>query len=651
MIGKKFVIALFALAAAFGLGACGGGADSGHEKSLIIIGIDGMDWDYTQRMISQGQLPHFAELMIEGHGQSLETSVPPLSPIAWSDFITGMDSGGHGIFDFIHRDPETYFPYSAMAETEGDTEPLIKFGKYQIPSGGDVRLLRRGTPFWSVLEGAGVPTWIYRMPVNFPPSGTATRELSGMGTPDFVGTLGTANFWTTALFFDQDVDGVEVQGLDFWEDRATGSVLGPPNPFRVDGERLESPLVVTFDPESDVVEVEVGEEPGVVLQPGEWSDWVTVTFEMIPTQAITATTRFYLRSVRPEVELYASPLQIDPKAPVMPISTPSDHAAKLAAATGEFFTQGMPEDTKALTEEVITRDEFLSQAEVAHQELVDQFEYLLPQFQGGTFFYYFGNLDQVSHIMWGVTDPEHPTYNPETAAKYADVVPNLYREADRIVGYALDHLPEGATLIVMSDHGFASWRRSFNLNSWLRDEGYLVAKDPNLVSDPGFFRNVDWSQTQAFGAGFNGLYANQRGRESQGIVDPLVADELLAEIGEKLLAATDPETGDPIVTRIYKADEFFNNRGALEVGPDMLVGYAKGVRTDSDGALGTLSPDYMFDNIGNWTGDHSMDHTTVPGVFFANRKLETEVVSLRDLATAVVAEFGAGAFPQESDAH
>ncbi len=70
----------------------------------------------------------------------------------------------------------------------------------------------------------------------------------------------------------------------------------------------------------------------------------------------------------------------------------------------------------------------------------------------------------------------------------------------------------------MSDHGFASWRRSMNLNAWLRDSGYLAVRDPRLRKDPGLLANVDWSRTRAYGFGLNGLYVNLAGREKAGIV-------------------------------------------------------------------------------------------------------------------------------------
>lgn len=640
MTSRLIAIAL-GLAALVSLAAC----SDGHRetgKKIIVIGVDGMDWDFTQEMIAAGRLPAFASLQEQGTAAALGTSVPPLSPIAWSNFTTGLDSGGHGIFDFLHRDPGTYFPKSSLAEVNAG-EPGPCLGKYRIPPTDTFEMTQQGDPFWKPLEDDGVESWIMRMPINFPPSGLATRELSGMGTPDLTGSLGEFSFFTSALFYDEVGSGGKVYPLDLWEDRAEGTLYGPENIFLCEPAKTEVPLTIYFDPVEDVANIVIGDTE-TILQAGEWSDWVSVPFELHPLETINASVRLYLRAVRPEVELYVTPLQIDPSAPATPISTPDDFATELAEATGLFYTQGMPEDTKAITEDLFSIDEFLTQARISGQEIEDQFDWMLDEFEDGLLFYYTGNVDLVSHIMWGRTDPEHPLYDEEVATKYADVVPQLYENADRLVDKAMRRWPD-ALIVVMSDHGFSSWRRSMNLNSWLRDEGYLVLKDPSLSKDPGLFRNVDWARTRAYGVGFNGLYINERGRERDGIVNAADKDALLDEIGAKLLATLDPKTERQAVTRVYPTARYFSGGPALAVGPDMIVGYAKGSRGSNDGALGEIEAEVFSDNTGQWTADHSMDHESVPGILFTSRPLAKPAPTLTDLAAALVAEFGVDAFP------
>jgi predicted AlkP superfamily phosphohydrolase/phosphomutase len=343
--------------------------------------------------------------------------------------------------------------------------------------------------------------------------------------------------------------------------------------------------------------------------------------------------------------MYVSPLQIDPMSPALPVSHPTGFAAELAEATGRFYTQGMPEDTKTLSDGVFEPEEFLAQAEIAGRELAEQYRYALDRFRGGLLFYYFGNVDQVSHMMWRSMDPEHPAYDPELDSKYSDVIPSLYEEMDRIVGYTLDRMGPETTLVVMSDHGFTSLRRVFNLNSWLRDHGYLAVKDPNLQRDPGLFANVDWSRTKAYGVGFTGLYVNLQGREEGGIVPPEESEALLERIADELLATVDPATGGPAVTKVYFREEAYDDRGYLEIGPDVQVGYAKHYGGSNESVLGELTPEVLSDNTDPWSGNHIMDHEVVPGILLTNRSLPKPAGSLEELAAAILAELGVEGFP------
>ena len=641
------------LALLLALLACGRPSSSGPPHKVVVLGIDGMDHGLTQRYMEQGILPNFSRLAETGTFSSLGTSAPPLSPVAWSNFITGMDSGGHGIFDFIHRDPKTMIPYLSTTRTE-DAGNSITLGDYTFPlSGGEIELMRRGTAFWEVLEDHGVESSIIRIPANFPPTGTASYELSGMGTPDIVGTYGTFSFYTSVLFA---FSGQSISGGNVYEAWAEDNVVqtklyGPDNPFLTEQTPVSTDFSVYLDPTKPMAKLVVGNEERL-LEVGKFSDWVPVEFELIPTQSLSGIARFYLRSVRPEFELYVSPINFDPGAPALPISHPEDFAEELARATGNFYTQGMPEDVQALREEVLSREEFMTQARIAGAEIRQQYDHVLDSFLGASssqrlLFYYFGNLDQVSHMMYRVLDPEHPTYDPQIDGKFSGVIEEVYRNADEVVGHTLDQLDEETTLVVMSDHGFASLRRTFSLNTWLKEAGYLVVRNPNMSNDPGMFVNIDWTRTRAYAVGLNGLYINVKGREPNGIVTEQERPALMQEIAEKIVQVIDPVTGMPAVGKAYQREKFFQDRGELEIGPDIVIGFAKGTGGSGKSSLGGVPKELFENNTEEWTGDHGMDHETVPGVLFTNRPLKKPAPRLQDLAAAILAEFGIDGFPAE----
>ncbi len=630
-MSKRFGIVLVAMAVA-GLSVFASCAGRWQGQPVIVLGFDGMDYSLTRRYMDEGRMPNFSRLEKEGRFSSLGTAIPPQSPVAWSNFISGSDSAVHGLYDFLHREPETAMPYLSMSK---DEEPKkLKLGKFEIPLwGGGLKLLRHGPEFWETLESRGVQTHIYRMPANYPPSGTATRELSGMGTPDILGSPGTFSFYTSDIFVNErNVDGGQIKALDLWNGEAEGKLAGP--------EGLEASFKAYLDPDEPWVRLVVGEVEAIVGV-GEWSDWLPIDFEMGPMSALRGMARFQVRQTTPELEIYVTPINIDPAKPAKPISTPENYAARLAKETGRFYTQGMPEDTKALSAEIFDYAAFLDQAEVTGREIREQYRWVLDRFDGDFLFYYFGNLDQISHMMMRTIDPEHPAYNPEVDGPYAGTIPGIYAEFDEIVGETLAGMPENTKLVVMSDHGFASWRRQFHLNRWLVEKGYLVLKTtgkakPNLIED------TDWSRTRAYGLGLNGLYVNLAGREANGIVQPGEYDALLDEISRELLATIDPATGAQAVTKAYKRDQTYGEGDYLYLGPDLQVGYAKGVRCSGDSALGDVNETVLEDNTGAWSGDHCMDHDSVPGILLTNFEPAVQAANLSQLTDAILAEFGAG---------
>lgn len=650
-------VALVAMLAALTV-ACGQPARA-QGRNVIVLGMDGLDPVLVQQLIDEGRLPNFKRLADASGGvKPLETAATPQSPVAWSNFITGLDSGGHGIFDFLHRDLEDPLPFGLPYQATSRALPVgreIKVGGWIFPlSGGGIELARHGDAFWGLLQDGGVPSTVVRMPANFPPVGVGERELSGMGTPDLRGTSGEFTFFSTdrRQFMKRDISGGHIYPADVVDGVFEGTLEGlPDNPFtEEDNDAILADFTVYLDEASNAAKIAIGDQE-LVVAAGEWSEWVTADFELIPyVQSMTGAVRFYLKSIAPHFELYVTPIQIDPINPAMPIAEPLDFAAELAEVTGRYYTAEMPEDTKAIQWGVFDIDDFLTQTSLTRHETIDQYKYLLDTWQGGFLFNYFGTTDQVAHVMWGVTrDAGHPAYDPAIHDPYLDVIPQIYEEMDEVIGYTLDRIDDDTTLIVMSDHGFSSWRRAFHLNTWLIDHGYMAMTERASLPVNEFFTGVDWSRTQAYNIGLAGLYLNLRGREKQGTVAPGDRDELLLQLERDLLATVDPLTGEPAVTKVYLRERDFQDRGNIEIGPDIVVGFAKGVRGSGKSALGGIPENFLTDNTDDWSGDHIMDHRTVPGTLLSNRPLAREATSLQNLAAAILAEFGIEGFPDGSE--
>ncbi len=633
------------LAAALAVAAaCGGPRHTPLGRRVIVLGIDGLDYHLVRDLIDRGRLPHLARLGDGGRFTPLATTTPPLSPVAWSTFLTGLDPGEHGIFDFIHRQPATLESFLSTSRTVPPGR-MLTLGRWQFPlEGGRVELLRQGTPFWEVLEQRGVETTVVRMPANFPPSGTATRELSGMGTPDMLGTYGIFTLFTSRpeVFERQDVSGGVILPIDVIDGVARAALAGPPNPYLTTPAPTTVPFEVHVDAAKSAVQIVLGDQ-SQLLRVGEWGDWLPVALPLAPLTTLPGEVRFLLKRLEPHFELYASPINLDPYAPALPISSPADYAAELTAAGGRYYTQGMPEDTRGMNAGVLTADELLAQARITAAENFRQYDYVRTRVADGLLFYYFGHVDQVSHMMWRAMDPQHPAYT-EADAKYRQVVEDLYVEMDGVVGRTVASLGPDDLLIVMSDHGFAPWRRAMNVNSWLRDQGYLAVTTPAAGLSPGL-AGVDWSRTRAYAVGLNGLYVNTQGRERQGLVPAAEREAVAREIAARLRATLDPATGQPAVTRAFVREDAYPGRAHLDLSPDVVLGYARGTRVASDSALGVVAADVFSDNREAWSGDHSMDPDHVPGVLFTSRPLKVPAPGLQQLAGSILAEFGVAEFP------
>jgi len=649
MIPKTFVIILLLAI----LSSCSDPYADLPEKRVMVLGVDGMDYGMTTRLMAEGRMPNFTRLSQQGGFNSLETSVPPLSPVAWSDFMTGLDSGGHGIFDFLHRDPDKLVPEFSMSKTI-PPEDYITLGSWKIPTdGGQLINLRKGRVFWQQLQDNGVVSTIIRMPANFPPVGVGERELSGMGTPDIHGGYGDFTFITDKFGAGRKtVEGGTIQ--EVWQEKGVinTQLLGPLNPYKKEDVKdvLNVPLIIK--PLANNMGININlDGTEFNLKKASWSEWIPVEFTMMPVFAdLHGMVRFYLKSTSPSLELYVSPINFDPLNADTLLSVPSGFVAELAEETGRFYTQGMPEDTKALEAGIFNQHEFFAQAEISAKDVMAQMDFVVKDFlqeRRSFLFYYLGHLDQVSHMTWKSTDTEHPFYDPETDPYWASKIEELYIDIDTRVGQLLNQIGDKATLIVMSDHGFAPWRREFDLNAWLQSEGYLVLKGNSQSSDE-LFLQVDWNKTKAYGVGFNGLYLNLKGREKHGVVETSQKNALMSELNRKLLSVKDPGSDQFAITKVYQSDQYYDLSIELNRVPDLVIGYAYGTRGSSQSALGAVGPKAQVfkDHKEHWSGDHSMDHESVPGILLTSQPLKLPAESLRDISTSILKEFNLGSMTQ-----
>jgi len=591
-----------------------------RTPGVVVLAIDGFDPVLLRSCIDAGRCPNLAELAGAGSFHELQTSNPPQSPVAWSHFITGAGSDVHGIYDFLHRDPATVLPYLSMAKIEAPSMSVELAGRTIPLAGGGVTNLRKGDPFWAALDSADVAVTVVKVPADYPPKPVGDAKiLAGMGTPDLLGTPGLFQWITDDPARPGAPAGGRVVDLTFDGTVGTASLQGPADPL-YGGDPLTVPVSLWPDFEHDTALVRIGDQERL-LRVGEGSDWIPVAFplESMPG-SVSGMVRVQLRSLKPWRTLHVSPVNIDPTDPAQPISHPESYAPELAGAVGRYYTQGMPEDTKALSAGLLDEAAFLAQSHGVFDERRRMLLHELDRFRGGFLFGYFSSVDLTSHMF----------FRSLQGGEFAHVIPDLYARFDGLVGDVTRRL-DGDTLLVMSDHGFAPYNTQVHLNTWLRDRGYLVLKDGGTS-----LADADWNLTHAYALGLNQLYVNRMGRERAGAVPADDAGALIEELQRELLRWRAPN--DEAVVTLVEAPAEADHPGRM---PDLLVGYNRGYRSSDESALGEVTDSWLEPNTGKWSGDHCMDPRHVPGVLLSNRPLAAG--GLTDLAPTILGAFGVAA--------
>lgn len=671
-------------------------AQSSETPQVVVLGFDGVDSDLAARWMDSGDLPNLARLRDQGTFRPLRPTIPSQTPVSWSTFATGLSPGRHGVFDFLKRDPETYRPMFAASE-EGRVPflwgeknawilgslatllaGLLLFGLVKLfrvrtvlaagvgvilglAAGGVVYHLagewlptsrpvainnQQGDTFWELLGVQGKRVKVVRVPVTFPPEPFEHGHLlSGLGTPDLSFRIGKPFYFTSELFFTPLGGGdfsIEVVELIDNQGEIPTEIKGPPNKlFPDEGGYITIPMTLTVAEDKQTLAVEVSGQQ-LSLRPGEWSDWVRISFPFNPVVQLHGMGRFRLLSLEPEVRLYLSPIQFDPKnlPPILDITTPGDYVDHLTDRFDRFKTIGWSIDTWSIDEGTIDEGVFLEDVDLTVEKYAEMLRGLLGEDDWDVLVHYFEFTDRVQHVMFRHFDPLHPLYTEEGNAQWGDSILKSYQRMDEIVGDTMEAMPEDAVLFVVSDHGFASFRRSMNYNTWLTRNGFmhLTGEDEerknleDLFDQGDFFVNVDWSKTRAYALGLGQIYINLKGREGQGIVEPGEEyEQVVREIKEGLEAFVDEQTGENPVAHVFTRDEAYGVYDERLI-PDLIPSNSEGYRVGWQDSLGGIATEIVEDNEKVWSGDHcSVYPPIVEGILFSNRPLDVDEAYMGDV--------------------
>ena len=618
---------------------CGGKGDSATKRRLVILGFDGVEPSLFEGWASDGKLPNLQKMVDPGYYAHLGSTNPPNSPVAWSTFATGLNPGEHNIFDLIKREPRFYLPNLATGQTE-DPE-FDAQGHLTTPPRGTT--YRDGRPFWMLAGKAGVRSAVLNLPYAFPPDPIEKgRMLSALGTPDLRGTNST--FYYLATDLSRGEDNKSIAGGKLLKLKPSGSQLkatieGPPDFAGNRRERLGIPLSCSSDRRSTSVEVALGDEKHTVKQ-GNWSPWYSVQFKMTDHFSARAICRFYVLQAAPEVRLYLSPLCYDPRDPFIPISTPTEFSGQLAKKHGLFKTVGWVHDTSALNSEKIGEEVFLDELFTIMDWRRKVTLAQLKKRQDDLFISVFTATDRASHMFFRLMDSMHPRYDAKLADQFGDALLRVYQKMDQIVSEVAAALGPDDTLMVLSDHGFHSFRRGLNVNSWLARNGFMTLKTGGTHSKKEFLEEVDWSRTQAYSLGTGSVFINLEGREGRGIVSPHGEyEEIVERIARGLEEVRDPKTGQKVLIKAHKGSDIYHGKH-MDEAPDIRLGFKDGYRTSWETTLGGIPKELVVDNTKKWSGDHAASDTDdTPGILICNRKLAKEDPNIIDIGPTALAHF------------
>jgi len=588
--------------------------------------------------------------------------------------------------------------------------------------------LHQGDFFWNVLAENGLKCTGLYAPGAYPcDSEDGAKILGGLGNPDVAGDTGTWYVYTDDEWVIRDQDtrtGGKVVKLVERGGVIRGVLYGPRNfvqerYFEKQLEELEGDAlkklerdyrlwrnddkkkqaVVDFSLVSDraagTATITVADQTQTISV-GKWSDWFRVTFEISSAVKVPAIVR--MRMVRCDDELiriFVPAIDISPESRpgFLRISSPAEYADQLSQDVGLYETVGWSCITHGLKDQELSEEIFLEDIEYTMGLREKLLKSQLDTEDFDTLLAVFYSPDRVQHMMYRLFDADHPLYDADDAErttsffgkeiKLKDAVLESYKQVDRVVGEVVARIDSGefgddATLMVVSDHGFAPYYHGMNLNNFLVEKGYMKLvengepvefENVRDLRGSDYFGLVDWERTQAYSLGLGKIFINLEGREPDGIVKPADYETLRNRIIDDLEAYADPQNGKPVVKKAFKREEIFSgdfwkegeaeftfNRTEKELRKidgfaDIFIGFYRGYRVAWNTTAGGLDEAVIVQNDQKWSGDHvSVMPDDVKGIFFSNRKVEgpDRPLSVVDIVPTIYKLYGLP-LPEELD--
>lgn len=590
----------------------------------IIIGLDAFDPKFFEQLHSAGKTPHLSKYVEQKGYSRFKISNPAQSEVSWTSIATGLNPGGHGMFDFVHRNPKNYGIHVSLLPTKKSLVGL----QFTHPHAAE-------TLFEHAVDN-GYPATSLWWPATFPAKLTSpVQSIPGLGTPDITGKLGVGFLYSADRISENIPQKTQLEPLN--STSQAGKFSGKlPGPVRTKGNNTEQTFedfTLEFSDENTAV-FRLGKNISLSLKVGEWSPVFETGFKMGFLITLKTVTRVILVQGKQSPRLYFLPLQIHPLSSAWPYGSPRNFIKNTWEKAGPFLTLGWPQDTTGLDEGIINDQQFLNLCDsiIATREMV--FNSQLQRFQEGILGIVFDTLDRVQHMFW----KDHP-----------EIIESWYLKLDALIGRIEKQIQannlQDAQVLILSDHGFADFNYKVNLNKWLVEQNLLTTKG----SGPAFsLSEANWTQSSAYAVGLNSLYLNQQGREGQGIVSQDQKPALLNKIKTTLLGWKGPD-GNQVVSSVQTNHEAFEGPLA-HLGPDLVIGYAPGYRASADTGIGSWGEQAIEVNQDHWNADHCIDSEAVPGVIFRNKGLaKYPNPSYKDIPPMVVGTTLKAANPPKDD--